>query len=219
MASGTLRCNCERKEVTCLSSEPVSHMFKLVALGDGAVGKTSCIKRYTEDSFSEKYIMTIGTTFALKTVEVTSPTGSKVTARVVLWDLAGQPTYNELRRRYMAGASMAIIVYDVTRPQTFLDIGEWFTKFITVCPNAVVAVVANKIDRPDRLVPHEAGQMVQKWLDVFHYETSAKTGENVNTLFTDLVLRAMEKQRQLGPISTTDASAEAIRTTRPSKIA
>jgi len=194
-------------------------MFKLVALGDGAVGKTSCIKRYTEDSFSEKYIMTIGTTFALKTVEVTSPTGSKVTARVVLWDLAGQPTYNELRRRYMAGASMAIIVYDVTRPQTFLDIGEWFTKFITVCPNAVVAVVANKIDRPDRLVPHEAGQMVQKWLDVFHYETSAKTGENVNTLFTDLVLRAMEKQRQLGPISTTDASAEAIRTTRPSKIA
>ncbi len=193
-------------------------MFKLVALGDGAVGKTSCIKRYTEDSFSEKYIMTIGTTFALKTVEVTSPTGSKVTARVVLWDLAGQPTYNELRRRYMAGASMAIIVYDVTRPQTFLDIGEWFTKFITVCPNAVVAVVANKIDRPDRLVPHEAGQMVQKWLDVLHYETSAKTGENVSTLFTDLVLRAMEKQRHLGPIGTADQSAEAIRTTRPSKI-
>lgn len=193
-------------------------MFKLVALGDGAVGKTSCIKRYTEDSFSEKYIMTIGTTFALKTVEVTGPSGSRITARVVLWDLAGQPTYNELRRRYMAGASMAIIVYDVTRPQTFLDIGEWFTKLITVCPNAVVAVVANKIDRPDRLVPQEAGQMVQKWLDVLHYETSAKTGANVNTMFMDLVLRAMEKQRQLGPINTADPSAEAIRATRPSKI-
>lgn len=175
-------------------------MFKLVALGDGAVGKTSCIRRYTEDSFSERYIATIGTTFALKTLDVDLPTGSKVTARVVLWDLAGQPTYNELRRRYMAGASMAIIVYDVTRPQTFLDIGEWYTKFITVCPNAVVAVVANKIDRADRLVPPEAGSMVSNWLDVFHYETSAKTGENVNTLFTDLVTKAIAKQQEIGPL-------------------
>jgi small GTP-binding protein len=175
-------------------------MFKLVALGDGAVGKTSCIRRYTEDSFSERYIATIGTTFALKTLDVDLPTGSTITARVVLWDLAGQPTYNELRRRYMAGASMAIIVYDVTRPQTFLDIGEWYTRLITVCPNAVVAVVANKIDRPDRLVPPEAGKMVQEWLDVFHYQTSAKTGENVSSLFTDLVTRAILKQQELGPI-------------------
>lgn len=178
----------------------VSHMFKLVALGDGAVGKTSCIRRYTEDSFSERYIATIGTTFALKTLDVDLPSGSTVTARVVLWDLAGQPTYNELRRRYMAGASMAIIVYDVTRPQTFLDIGDWFTRFITVCPNAVVAVVANKIDREDKLVPSEAGTMVQEWLDVMHYETSAKTGENVNDLFTTLVTKAIEKQQEMGPL-------------------
>ncbi|MFW9963299.1 MAG: GTP-binding protein [Candidatus Sifarchaeia archaeon] len=178
--------------------EDASHMLKMVALGNGAVGKTSCIKRYTEDSFSERYIATIGTTFALKTVNTTSPSGSSVTARVVLWDLAGQPTYNELRRRYMAGASMAIIVYDVTRPQTFLDIGEWFTKFITVCPNAVVAVVANKIDREDRLVPPEAGKMVTNWLDVLHYETSAKTGENINLLFADLVKKAIAKQSELG---------------------
>ncbi len=180
--------------------EDASHMLKMVALGNGAVGKTSCIKRYTEDSFSERYIATIGTTFALKTVNTVSPSGSTITARVVLWDLAGQPTYNELRRRYMAGASMAIIVYDVTRPQTFLDIGEWFTKFITVCPNAVVAVVANKIDREDRLVPPEAGKMVTQWLDVLHYETSAKTGENINTLFTDLVQRAVAKQAELGQL-------------------
>lgn len=182
-----------------MSTADVSHMFKLVALGNGAVGKTSCIKRYTENSFSERYIATIGTTFALKTLDVVLPSGSTISARVVLWDLAGQPTYNELRRRYMAGASMAIIVYDVTRPQTFLDIGEWFTKFITVCPNAVVAVVANKIDREDRLVPPEAGKMVTQWLDVLHYETSAKTGENVTTLFTDLVQRAIAKQAELGP--------------------
>lgn len=190
-------------------------MFKLVALGDGAVGKTSCIRRYTEGSFSERYIATIGTTFALKTLEVDLPTGSRVTARVVLWDLAGQPTYNELRRRYMAGATMAIIVYDVTRPQTFLDIGEWYTKLITVCPNAVVAVVANKIDRPDRLVPPEAGSMVERWLDVLHYQTSAKTGENVDTLFTDLVTRAIAKQHELGPL---DPSSTGMQPQKPFKL-
>ena len=79
-----------------MSAEDTSHMFKLVALGNGAVGKTSCIKRYTEDSFSERYIATIGTTFALKTVNTVLPSGSNITARIVLWDLAGQPTYNEL---------------------------------------------------------------------------------------------------------------------------
>ena len=190
-------------------------MFKLVALGDGAVGKTSCIRRYTEGSFSERYIATIGTTFALKTLDVDLPTGSRLTARVVLWDLAGQPTYNELRRRYMAGASMAIIVYDVTRPQTFLDIGEWYTKLITICPNAVVAVVANKIDRPDRLVPPEAGSMVEDWLDVLHYQTSAKTGENVDTLFTDLVTRAIAKQHELGPL---DPTSTGMQSQKPFKL-
>ncbi len=182
-------------------------MFKLVALGDGAVGKTSCIKRFTEDSFSEKYIMTIGTTFALKTLEVKTPEGRKMVARVVLWDLAGQPTYNELRRRYMAGASMAIIVFDVTRPQTFLDVGEWYTKFINVCPNAVVAVVANKIDRADRLVPPEAGEMIKNWLDVLYFETSAKTGENVNTLFTQLITRAIQKHKDSQMRSVTDSTS------------
>ncbi len=172
-------------------------MFKLVALGDGAVGKTSCIRRYTEGHFSEQYIMTIGTTFALKNIQVDIPGKGPVNCRIVLWDLAGQPSYNELRRRYMAGASMAIIVYDVTRPQTFLNIGEWFTKFVTVCPNATVAVVANKIDRPDRLVPPEAGKMIEKWLDVIHYETSAKTGENVDELFSELVRRTILKQEHL----------------------
>ncbi|MHA1904584.1 MAG: GTP-binding protein [Candidatus Thorarchaeota archaeon] len=186
-----------------MSTDDISHMFKLVALGDGAVGKTSCIKRYTEGSFSERYIMTIGTTFALKTMEIDTPDSGKVTARVVLWDLAGQPTYNELRRRYMAGSTMAIIVYDVTRPQTFLDVGEWFTKFITVCPNAVVAVVANKIDRPDRLVPAEAGSMIKDWLDVAHYETSAATGENIDHMFDELVQLAIEKQKLIGPIDPT----------------
>jgi hypothetical protein len=69
-----------------------------------------------------------------------------------------------------------------------------------VCPNAIVAVVANKIDREDRLVPPEAAKMVTEWLDVIHWETSAKTGENVTPLFTDLVTKAILKQQEIGPL-------------------
>jgi GTPase SAR1 family protein len=115
----------------------------------------------------------------------------------------------------MAGASMALIVYDVTRPQTFLNLGDWYTRFITVCPNAEVAVVANKIDRPDRLVPVEAGTMVKDWLDVLHYQTSAKTGENVDDLFTDLVTRAIQKQQDKGP---TDSGVSGTPPPKPFKL-
>ncbi|MHA1959788.1 MAG: Rab family GTPase [Candidatus Thorarchaeota archaeon] len=172
---------------------PVPHMFKLVALGDGGVGKTSCIKRYTEDSFSEHYMSTIGTTFALKTIDVERK-DKWIRARVVIWDLAGQPSYNELRRRYMAGASMGFIAYDVTRPKTFMNLFDWFTRFKTVCPDAVVALVANKVDVDDRQVPSSAGVMLADWLNVTHFDVSAKTGENIPELFTELITRTVKTE-------------------------
>ncbi len=170
----------------------LTHKFKLVALGAGGVGKTSCIKRFTDRTFSETYKATIGTTIAMKAVDVDMPDGEHISANVVFWDLAGQTRFSMLRRRYMAGASMAFIVYDVTRPGTFIEVTEWYDKFIAVCPNAVVAVVANKIDRKDRFVPPEAGEMVQKMWNAMYYETSAKTGDNVDLMFKDLVRRAIE---------------------------
>ena len=64
---------------------------------------------------------------------------------------------------------------------------------MSVNPEAAVAIVANKIDLDDRMVPPEAGKMLSEWLDVFHIETSAKTGENVESLFTDLITLGVRK--------------------------
>ena len=169
------------------------YILKMVALGDGATGKTSCIMRYTEDQFGESYKATIGTDIALKNVEL-KVDGVKTRAQIVLWDLAGQPTYRDLRQRYMVGSSMAFIVYDVTRPPTYLNVDDWYRNFRMVCPNAVVAVVANKIDRDDRMVPPEAGEMLRDWLDVMYIETSAKDGTNVNELFTTVASRAIANE-------------------------
>ena len=164
--------------------EEVSHVLKMVALGDGAVGKTSCIMRFTEDSFGEHYKATIGTNIAIKNIDVDIDDHT-IRAQIVLWDLAGQPTYKDLRQRYMMGSSMAFVVYDVTRPPTFMNVYEWYRNFRAVCPNAVISLVANKVDMSPRLVPEEAGLMLSSWLDLKYIETSAKTGQNVNSMFVE----------------------------------
>ena len=163
----------------------VEYILKMVALGDGAVGKTSCIMRFTEDSFGEKYKATIGTNIAIKNLEVEVRKGEITKTQIVLWDLAGQPSYKDLRSRYMHGSSMAFIVYDVTRPSTFMNVYEWYRNFRAVCPGSVMVLVANKVDREDRIVPEEAGLMVSKWLGLKYIETSAKTGKNINEMFIE----------------------------------
>ncbi len=177
-----------------MEEEGPKYVLKMVALGDGAVGKTSCIMRYTEDSFGEKYKATIGTNIALKNINVEVRKGEVCKAQIVLWDLAGQPTYKDLRSRYMVGSSIAFLVYDVTRPSTFLNVAEWYRNFTTVCPHAVIILVANKVDRDDIAVPREAGEMVSRWLDIDWIETSAKTGENVEKMFTKSVLQTIHKE-------------------------
>lgn len=173
------------------------YVLKMVALGDGAVGKTSCIMRYTENRFGEQYKATIGTSIAVKNVTVKIG-GVTSKAQIVLWDLAGQPTYKDLRQRYMVGSSMAFLVYDVTRPTTFLNINEWYSNFRRVCPEAIVALVANKVDRSDRLVPPEAGLMLQKWLNILYLETSALTGQNINALFEKCTEMAIQQELSKG---------------------
>ncbi|MHA1135791.1 MAG: GTP-binding protein [Candidatus Thorarchaeota archaeon] len=171
----------------------VEYILKMVALGDGAVGKTSCIMRFTEDKFGEKYKATIGTSIAIKNLEVEIHKGESSQVQIVLWDLAGQPSYKDLRQRYMVGSSMAFVVYDVTRPSTFMNVYEWYRNFKAVCPTAVIVLVANKVDREDRLVPEEAGLMLSKWLDLKYIETSAKTGKNVDAMFIECSRDTIQK--------------------------
>ncbi|GAG88730.1 unnamed protein product, partial [marine sediment metagenome] len=168
-----------------VTNEGPEYILKMCALGDGAVGKTSCIMRFTEDSFGEKYKATIGTNIAVKNIEVEMSKGEIVKAQIVLWDLAGQPSYKELRQRYMVGSSMAFIVYDVTRPSTFMNVYEWYRNFRAVCPKSVIVLVANKVDMKERLVPEVAGLMLSNWLELKYIETSAKTGKNINALFIE----------------------------------
>jgi len=167
--------------------------FRVVLLGEAAVGKTSILRRYTQNTFEEEYKQTIGTTFASKDVEAEID-DEKRQIRLVVWDMGGQATYRELRRQYMKGAAGAIIVYDVTRPETFMAMNNWFESFREICPDATTIICANKVDLEDeRMVPVEPGHMLRDWFQASYYETSAKTGEKVTDVFSKLAEDLMRK--------------------------
>ncbi|MFO7837464.1 MAG: Rab family GTPase [Promethearchaeia archaeon] len=172
------------------------YKYRLVLLGEAAVGKTSLLRRYTENTFDEEYKQTLGTTFAAKDVAIENDEGEETEVRLVIWDMGGQSTYKELRRQYMKGAAGGIIVYDVTRPETFMAMNNWFESFRETCPNSPVIICANKIDlEEDRMVPVEPGIMLRDWFQADYYETSAKTGEAVDNAFQRIAKILVDRSR------------------------
>ncbi|MFW9767759.1 MAG: Rab family GTPase [Candidatus Thorarchaeota archaeon] len=186
----------ERNETADTSTDDgfEGYKFRIVLLGEAAVGKTSLLRRYTENLFDEEYKQTIGTTFATKDVDVKDSEGEVRRVRLNVWDMGGQSTYRELRRQFMKGASAAIIVYDVTRPETFMAMNNWFESFKEVCPDSPVLISANKIDLTDqRMVPQEPGRMLRDWFQAEYFETSAKTGDEVTNVFSRTAAVVLDK--------------------------
>ena len=103
-----------------------SFIYKICVVGDGGVGKTSMVLRYTEDSFKENYIMTIGSNFSTKTVEL--PEFPQYNIKLQIWDLAGQKHFSFVRPPFYRGATGIIYVFDLTRRSSFSNLLNWKTE-------------------------------------------------------------------------------------------
>lgn len=168
-------------------------MFKAILLGDAAVGKTSVRRQYLGKSFISSHIATIGVDFAQKLVKVDDRP-----IRLVIWDLAGQEGFERVRKHYYQGCSAVILVYDVTNRTSFDNASAWLAEsFKHTEENPPTAVLANKIDlRTSKnkvdFVQREEGMAFAISLSdklnipTIFFETSAKTGENIQNSFTDL---------------------------------
>jgi small GTP-binding protein len=171
--------------------------FKIVMLGDGAVGKTAMTTRFTQDFFSSDYKRTIGADFAVKRMEIPD-----IDAKVTLqcWDLAGQPRFEFVRQGFYRGARGGLLLYDVTRRRTFLNIDRWKEEtFTNIGKEIPLVVVANKIDLVDsRAVTEEEGQAYAKENDFIYVESSALTGENVEEAYVNLC-KTMVEESKAGP--------------------
>ena len=97
---------------------------KVILAGDGAVGKTSLRKRFMESVFDGQYLMTIGADFSVKEIDVKMGS-EKLQVKMQIWDLAGQPRFQEVRSVYYSGVVGAVLVYDVTRPDSFENTTKW----------------------------------------------------------------------------------------------
>ncbi|RVE61175.1 hypothetical protein OJAV_G00167990 [Oryzias javanicus] len=154
--------------------------FKLVLLGDMAVGKSSLVLRFVKGQFDEFQETTIGAAFLAQSVCL-----DDTTVKFEIWDTAGQERYHSLAPMYYRGAQAAIVVFDITKPDTFERAKAWVKELQRqASPSIVIALAGNKADLAEkRLVEYEEAQTYAEDTGLLFMETSAKTAMNVNELF------------------------------------
>ncbi len=164
------------------------YVFKIVVIGDGAVGKTSLIARFAEKTFKAEYKPTLGTNIIIKELKV----GNNY-IKLLLWDIAGQSKWRDVRHLYYRGAQGCIVVYDVTRPPSFESVPAWFKDLIKFSGEIPRILLANKVDLTDiRKIQKEDGLKLAEEMKAEYYETSAKDGTQVNEAFekiSELILQ------------------------------
>ncbi|XP_050685320.1 ras-related protein Rab-5C-like isoform X1 [Leptidea sinapis] len=154
--------------------------FKLVLLGESAVGKSSLVLRFVKGQFHEYQESTIGAAFLTQTLCL-----DDTTVKFEIWDTAGQERYHSLAPMYYRGAQAAIVVYDITNQDTFGRAKNWVKELQRqASPSIVIALAGNKSDlAAKRMVEFDEAQAYADENGLLFMETSAKTAMNVNDIF------------------------------------
>jgi len=154
--------------------------FKLVLLGESAVGKSSLVLRFVKGQFLEFQESTIGAAFLTQTVCL-----NDLTVKFEIWDTAGQERYHSLAPMYYRGAQAAIVVYDITSRDSFDKSKQWVKELREKStPDQIIALVGNKCDlSSSRVVDKEEAEKYAGEEKLISMETSAKDGTNVYLLF------------------------------------
>ena len=166
-------------------------VYKVLLLGDSTVGKTCFLLRYCDKTFQEAHLSTIGLDYRLKTM--TLQNGKNI--KLQIWDTAGQDRFRAITKNYYKGANGIILIYDITNLQSYENVKNWIAQIREQAnPNVVIYLAGNKIDVVEelRMVKTEDGQKIADEFNLPFYETSAKSGINVNKIFDDLVEKVDE---------------------------
>ncbi|MHA1928587.1 MAG: Rab family GTPase [Candidatus Thorarchaeota archaeon] len=161
----------------------------MVFLGEGGVGKTSLVGRYVYDSFEGDYLATIGAAMHTKPVKI-----DDTLCKLVVWDIAGQDDFAQLRKAYYQNASGAFFVFDTTRPDTIERIEDWIEALYDSTGKIPLVLLENKVDLDSKM-----DQKKIKALSKKHgfkvIQTSAKEDKNVEEAFTEMTQEILAKAR------------------------
>ncbi len=160
-------------------SGQIDFTFKILLLGDGAVGKTALVHRFVHGKFQKAYLMTIGMEPYARYEDI-----GDMKICYSLWDIAGQDRFKVMRGMFFRGAMGSLVVFDLTRRQSFENAENWIKEALEESPNQVFILVGNKNDLENREISTEEGKAKASELGAIDYiETSALTGENVGEAF------------------------------------
>jgi len=165
-------------------SQKIDYVFKIVLIGDSAVGKSQLLSRFARNEFSLDSKATIGVEFQTKTLVI-----DHKTVKAQIWDTAGQERYRAVTTAYYRGAVGAMLVYDITKRQSFDHVAKWLEELRAHADkNIVIMLVGNKSDLGTlRDVPTEDAKDFAQRENLFFMETSALEATNVEAAFQTIL--------------------------------
>ena len=175
----------DKEEEELVFHKAGERIFKLIVIGDPAVGKTSLLKNFCAEKFEYEYIPTVGVNITKEKVTVKNDMGKDTDVSLMVWDIAGQPQFYMLHRPYFNGADGMMLVYDLTRSSSFSNINNWWNTAVKYGLSGIPRIlIGNKIDLKDerKIILPMAEHLSQK-LNAPFFETSALTGDNVKLIF------------------------------------
>ncbi len=173
-----------------------SYKYKVVLTGEGAVGKTSLVNQFIHHQFNKKQEQTVGIDISAMTVEYAP--GDLATLSI--WDIAGQQRFEFIRNTFYRGATGALLVFDLSREQTFVKTREWLSDIRKlVGKNIPFVLIGNKADLLEDVgdvVDRDEARAFAENEDSIYIETSARTGDNVEWVFKELTRRIIVSKTQ-----------------------
>jgi len=167
-----------------------SYLFKYIIIGDTGVGKSCLLLQFTDKRFQPVHDLTIGVEFGARMI--TSVDHRQI--KLQIWDTAGQESFRSITRSYYRGAAGALLVYDITRRETFNHLTRWLEEARqNANASMVIMLIGNKSDLDHRRqVSKEEGEKFAKDHGLIFLETSAKTAANVEEAFINTAAKIYE---------------------------
>jgi len=171
-----------------LCSMSYAYLFKYIIIGDTGVGKSCLLLQFTDKRFRSDHDLTIGVEFGARLITIDNKQ-----IKLQIWDTAGQESFRSITRSYYRGASGALLVYDISRRDTFNHVTRWLEEArANASANLVIMLIGNKCDLERREVSYEEGDKFARENGLIFRETSAKTAQNVEEAFIQTARKIYE---------------------------